>query len=83
MKMLVFVDFGRVLVVEACEAEVVAVAGCEHSFVGEEGEGVGADHLAYFIDIVGVTDELLRCVDVYSVVAGVLERGTCNTYVYL
>ena len=81
--MLVFVEFCRILVIEACEAEVVAVAGCEHSFVREEGEGVGADHLAYFIDIMGVTDELLWCVDVHSVVASVLERGTCNTYVYL
>ena len=68
-KRLVFVDLGRVLVVEAGKAEVIAVAGCEHSFVGEEGEGVGADHLAYFVDIVGVTDEFLWCVDVHSVVA--------------
>lgn len=79
LKRLVFVGPGRVLVVEAGEAEVVAMAGGEHSFVREKGEGVGFDELADLLYAVAVADEFLRGVDVDSVVACVFERSAGDT----
>ena len=43
---LLLVEFCRVLVVEAGEAEVIALAGLVHSLVREECERVGIDELA-------------------------------------
>ena len=46
---LLLVEVGRILMVEACEAEVVALAGLKHALVREECEGVGVDELAYLL----------------------------------
>jgi hypothetical protein len=67
-------------VVEAGEAEVVALAGREHSLVREECERVGFDKLAYLLYRIAVADEFLWSMYVYSIVASILERRTGNTH---
>ena len=45
--------------VEACEAEVVTMTGCKHSFMREEGEGVGVNELADLLNAVLVAYKFL------------------------
>ena len=62
--------------VEACQAEVVAMTGGEHSLVREECERVGIYELAHLLDTVAVAYKFLRGMDVHSILACVLERST-------
>ena len=69
--------------IKAGEAEVVALAGCEHTLVREEGERVRINEFADLLDAVAVAYQLLRRMHIHSIVACVLQRRTCNADMHL
>ena len=68
--------------IEACETEVVTMTGCKHSLVREEGERVGLNELADFLDRVLVAYKFLWRMYIHAIVASVLERRAGNTHMH-